>query len=125
VCILSRAVTAAAIILSVSACANPSPKPTPTTRQCSVTWWGCTSTYGAVAWSRGGWGSATNYGSRAAAEAAALASCGEHATDCSVVLWFSNSCGALASAPTGETGLASAQSGDLAETLALGYCMSK
>jgi uncharacterized protein DUF4189 len=37
-----------------------------------------------------------SFGSRAAAESVALASCRKHAGDCVIPIWFRNACGALA-----------------------------
>lgn len=54
--------------------------------------------FGAIAYSQssGSYGWATDFPTRRAAENAALASCQERANDCSVAVWFSNACGALA-----------------------------
>ena len=54
--------------------------------------------YGAIAVSPTtsalGW--SYDYGSRNAAERAALGKCEEHADDCQVAVWFRNACGAVA-----------------------------
>ena len=80
---------------------------------------------GAIAYARGGWGSATNYSSQGAADNAAVNNCNQQTSGCSVVAEFSNSCGAIATAPTGQAGWSSAQSGDGAQALALGYCATR
>jgi hypothetical protein len=59
--------------------------------------------FGAIAYSdkaqKYGW--ANNYPTRQAATQAALASCAKEGPECSVVLWFRNSCGALVTGPDG------------------------
>jgi hypothetical protein len=54
--------------------------------------------FGAIAYSArsGANGWAKDHASREAAEKAALAACGKHAKDCSVLVWFRNGCGAVA-----------------------------
>lgn len=123
--VLLRLVVGIAAFALLSCSGSPS-KPSSTTHatpQCSVRMWVCTSQYGAIAYSSGGGlGRAYDYPSQAAANAAALATCGQYATGCSVVVQFQNACGAIALAPTGEAGWASAQSGDSAQALALAHC---
>ena len=52
--------------------------------------------YGAIAYSAANRSASYSYdySSRSAAEANALQRCSERASDCSVVLWFRNACGA-------------------------------
>ena len=79
--------------------------------------------FGAIAYSAstGAQGWAYDYPSREAAEAAALANCGQHAADCGVPIWFQNACGALAVGPSGwGSGWGVTQA--LAETYALQVC---
>jgi hypothetical protein len=118
--------------VNMSSCASPtSPSnsnqnSTPAAPQCSTATWACTSTYGAIAYVGGAWGIAYNYGSQSAANSSALDFCAQHTSrTCAVVLQFQNACGALATAPTGQAGWASAQSGDLAQLLALNNCSSR
>jgi hypothetical protein len=79
--------------------------------------------YGAIAYSpsTGAHGWSFDYGSRVAAENAALANCRQHATDCSVPIWFRNACGALAVGPNGY-GSGWGTSRSIAERLALKIC---
>lgn len=80
--------------------------------------------YGAIALSdrTGNSGASWDYPNRFAAERSALESCG--ARDCEVVIWFSNSCGALAQADDGASGWASAYIRSAAENQALRNCPS-
>jgi len=79
--------------------------------------------YGAIAYSpsTGADGWAYDYGSRAAAERAALSNCRSHADDCVVPIWFRNACGAL---PVGSDGYGSGWGSNrrLAERFALRSC---
>ena len=79
--------------------------------------------YGAIAYSpsTGAPGWSFDYGSRAAAENVALASCRKHAGDCVIPIWFRNACGALA---VGSNGYGSGwgTSRKLAESYALQTC---
>ncbi len=79
--------------------------------------------YGAIAYSAANRSASYSYDypSRSAAEANALQRCSESASDCSVVLWFRNACGALAVGPNG-TGHAWAGGRTAAEREALRYC---
>lgn len=54
--------------------------------------------FGAIAYSRsaGAYGWSNDYPSQDAAQSLALENCRKHASDCSIVLWYSNACGALA-----------------------------
>jgi len=56
--------------------------------------------YGAIAYGRssGAWGASDHWADRAKAESAALARCGEHGSDCEVIVWFKNQCAAVAAA---------------------------
>jgi len=79
--------------------------------------------YGAIAYSpttrAHGW--AYDYATQADAEAAALANCRKHASDCLVPVWFRNACGALAVGPRGYgSGWGTDQS--IAEGYALQTC---
>jgi hypothetical protein len=98
---------------------------TPSPPACSVRVWACTSTYGAIAYSTStrAYGFAYNYSTRAQAESAALGYCAQ--SDCGVVVWFSNSCGALATAPTGQWATGLGSSGDFAQASALAACVLK
>jgi serine/threonine-protein kinase len=60
------------------------------------------SRFGAIAYSRStaNWGTSYDYESEAVARKAALDSCGQ--SDCKVVVWFQNACGALAAGSTGS-----------------------
>lgn len=92
---------------------------------CAVRVWACTSTYGAIAYSTSAraYGIAYNYGSRAEAESAAIGYCAN--SSCVAVAWFSNSCGALATAPTGQWATGLGSSGDFAQTSAIAACLLK
>jgi len=78
--------------------------------------------YGAIAYSPStkaiGW--AYDYGSRAAAEDAALVNCRKQANDC-VTHWFYNACAALAVGPAGY-GMAWGADRRLAESNAIRSC---
>jgi hypothetical protein len=103
----------------------PSPQ-TPTVPSCSVRVWGCaTSGYGSIAYSAstGASGVSYNWGTRAEADSSAIGYCGK--SDCTVVAWFQNSCGALATAPTGQMATGTATSGDTAQALALASCLTR
>ncbi len=78
--------------------------------------------YGAIAYSTdtGKYGYSYDYGSRGDAEQRALNECGE--SGCSVVLWFRNACGALATADDHSYGTAWATSRGEAENTAMSYC---
>jgi hypothetical protein len=60
--------------------------------------------FGSIAYSakENQYGWANNYVTRDAAEEAALASCRKTSSDCKVVLWFRNACGALVTWPEGH-----------------------
>jgi hypothetical protein len=78
--------------------------------------------HGAIAYSQnsGGVGYAYDYDSRAAAEQHAPDSCGED--DCSVVLWFMNGCGALATGDDNAYGTGWASTRREAEDIAMSAC---
>jgi hypothetical protein len=69
-----------------------------------------------------GW--ANNHPTREAAEQAALAACRKSAADCRVVVWFRNSCGALATALESH-GAETADSKAVAEDKALKLCAKR
>lgn len=60
--------------------------------------------YGAIAYGRtsGAWGSSYQWNSQAKAESVALQNCQKYASDCEVMVWFHDECGAVA-AGDGET----------------------
>jgi len=79
--------------------------------------------YGAIAYcsERGACGWAVGYSSRAEAERASVSSCGYSC--CEPIVWFRNSCGALAKGVEGALGRSwGAQSRDEAERIALSMC---
>ncbi len=78
--------------------------------------------YGAIAFSQddGSYGYAYDYDSRASAESQALAKCGTDS--CSVVLWFMNACGALATGDGNAYGTGWASSRGEAERIAMSNC---
>jgi serine/threonine-protein kinase len=79
--------------------------------------------YGAIAYSSstGATGWAYNHRSRGAAEGAALANCRQHASDCTVPVWFRNACGAIAVGFDGY-GTGWGNNRQLAESYALKTC---
>ena len=78
--------------------------------------------YGAIAYStdNGKYGYTYDYGTLASAEADALRNCS--AASCQVVLWFKNSCGALAIGNGYAYGAAWANNRGDAETSAMTFC---
>jgi serine/threonine-protein kinase len=82
------------------------------------------SRFGAIAYSTStaNWGTSYDHASEAAARNAALDSCGQ--SDCKVVVWFQNACGALAVGSTGS-GAAWGQTRSEAEEKALLHCPDK
>jgi len=58
--------------------------------------------YGAIAYGRasGAWGYSDHWGNRAKAESVALANCGKHGSDCTIMVWYERQCGAVAAAGT-------------------------
>jgi hypothetical protein len=121
-------VIAAALSCSSSP-SEPTPTPTPpaqTTPQCSVRLWGCASNgHGAIAYSSStrASGIAYNYATRAEAEASAIGYCAK--SDCAIVAWFQNACGAIATAPTGQMATGTGTNGDTAQALALATCLTR
>lgn len=81
--------------------------------------------YGAIAFSQAGgnYGYSYDYGSRAGAEQEALNRC--NASDCAVVLWFMNACGALASGDDNGYGTGWAPSRSAAENIAMSNCRNE
>jgi serine/threonine-protein kinase len=77
--------------------------------------------YGAIAFSNssGAWGTSHDYGSRRSAEQSALNRCG---AGCSVVLWFRNACGALATTQNHAYGTGWATDLGDAQNIALSGC---
>lgn len=80
--------------------------------------------YGAIAFSQntGAVGWSYDYRSRSGAERRALNGCYKHAGDCRVVMWFRNSCGALAVTDRGGYGTAGHPNRYVAEERALDQC---
>lgn len=80
--------------------------------------------FGAIAFSTrsGAHGWANDYGSRYGAENAALAQCGG---GCRVVLWFKNTCGALATASDNSYGTGWSGSRRTAEAIAMRNCRER
>ena len=80
--------------------------------------------FGAIAYSNttGAYGYSYDYGSRRSAEQAALANCRSNGSGCKVVIWFQNSCGALAIGSDFGWGAAWASSRSQAERSAMRYC---
>ena len=78
--------------------------------------------YGAIAFSQstGNYGFSYDYDSRASAEARAREKCGDH--NCTVVLWFVNACGALATGDGNAYGTGWASSRREAENIAMSNC---
>ena len=121
----------AIVMASFLACSGSPSEPTPapqtkTTPACSVRLWACaTSGWGSIAYSSStrASGIAYNYATRAEADASAISYCAK--SDCAVVAWFQNACGAIATAPTGEMATGTGTSGDTAQALALGTCMTR
>ncbi|MDE2006782.1 MAG: DUF4189 domain-containing protein [Rhodospirillales bacterium] len=77
--------------------------------RCVLTRHTCTYTppppaYGAIAYGRssGAWGTSYHWSSRAQAERVALRNCAPHGTDCEIMAWFRNECGAVATG-TGDS----------------------
>ncbi len=119
-------VIAASCTKSSSSPTQPTQTSTPTVPACSVRVWGCaTNGYGALAWSSstGASGVSYNYGTLAQAQDSAIGYCGK--SDCTMVAWFQNSCGALASAPTGQMATGTATTGDTAQAFAVAACITK
>ena len=117
--------TSALALSSLACAATPTEPTTPSPPACSVKLWACTSTYGAIAYSpsTGAMGIAYNHGARADADAAAIGFCSK--ADCVTVAYFSNSCGAIATAPTGQMATGTGNSGDTAQAFALSSCLLK
>ena len=82
------------------------------------------SRFGAIAYSTSTakWGTSYDHRSEAAARNAALDSCGQ--SDCNVVIWFRNACGALATGST-SWGAAWGENRSKAEEKALLHCPDK
>lgn len=80
--------------------------------------------YGAIAYSKASrtWGWSYDYSNRQGAEREALSECKAQGTDCIVVLWFANACGALAVAPDGNYQTAWAADRHAAEGAAMRKC---
>jgi len=78
--------------------------------------------YGAIAYSQstGSYGFSYDYDSRAAAEAQARENCDDRG--CTVVLWFVNACGALATGNGHAYGTGWASSRGEAESIAMSNC---
>ena len=121
-------VTASSLSCSGSP-SEPTPDPAPAAQNppaCSVRLWACaTSGWGSIAFSSStrASGIAYNYVTRAEADASAIGYCGK--TDCAVVAWFQNACGAIATAPTGQMATGTGSSGDTAQALALATCVTR
>ena len=124
---------AVGIAWTLSCAGNPSqPTPAPAAQApavpaCSVRLWGCAASgyYGAIAYSSStrASGIGYNYGTRAEAENSAIGYCGK--SDCATVAWFQGSCGAIATAPTGEMATGTGTTGDTAQAFALASCVAK
>jgi hypothetical protein len=84
--------------------------------------------FGAIAYSpsKRAQGFTHEFADRASAETAALNSCRQRsgASDCRIVIWFSNNCGALATATGGAYGGGYSGNKIGAESRALSYCRS-
>jgi hypothetical protein len=80
--------------------------------------------YGAIAFSQttGNWGYTYDYGSRGSAEQGALNKCGG---GCSVVLWFKNACGALATGGGNGYGTGWAGTRGRAQGIAMSNCRAR
>lgn len=106
---------------------QPTPTPAPTTPPaCSVRLWACaTSGYGAIAYSSStrASGISYNWATRAEADTSAIGYCDK--PDCAIVAWFQNSCGAIATAPTGQVATGTGTTGDTAQAFALATCLTK
>lgn len=126
--LISRFGVAIFILSSLSCGGSPSqPTPTPTQSvpECSVRLWACSTGYGAIAWSSSTRvsGISYNWGTRAEAEGKAIDYCGK--SDCTIVAWFQNSCGAIATAPTGQMATGTGTTGDSAQAFAMTSCLAK
>jgi hypothetical protein len=116
-----------AIVLawSLSCSGSPSqPTPTPAPPACSVRLWACaTSGYGAIAYSQSTRASGISYNwtTRSEADNSAIGYCAK--ADCKIVAWFQNSCGAIATAPTGQMATGTGTTGDTAQAFALASCL--
>jgi hypothetical protein len=80
--------------------------------------------YGAIAFSQatGNYGYTYDYGSRGSAEQGALNNCGGR---CSIVLWFMNACGALATGGGNGYGTGWAGTRGRAEGIAMSNCRAR
>ena len=80
--------------------------------------------YGAIAFSQGTgrYGYTYDYGSRGSAEQGALNNCGG---SCSIVLWFKNACGALATGRANGYGTGWAGTRRRAENIAMSNCAER
>jgi hypothetical protein len=80
--------------------------------------------YGAIAFSQstGSYGYSYDYGSRGSAEQRALNDC---SGNCSVVLWFKNACGSLATGSGGGYGYGWAGTRRRAESIAMSNCNAR
>ena len=80
--------------------------------------------YGAIAFSQstGAHGYSYDYGSRAAAEQAAMAGCRKHGGGCKVVTWVKNGCTALAVGSRRGYGTAWAANQNVAQRAAVANC---
>ncbi len=67
-------------------------------------------------------GYTSNYSTKPAAESNALAYCDDHASDCRIVVYFHDACGALAVGPHGGWGSNWGNSRASAEAAALANC---
>ena len=122
-----------AIVIAWSLCcgaSNPSQPSQPTTptpqRTCEIRLWGCaTNGYGSIAYSSstGASGISYNWATRAQADDSAIGYCGK--SDCTVVAWFQNSCGALATASTGGYATGTGTTGDTAQAFAMATCLAR
>jgi hypothetical protein len=123
------AIVMASSLSCSSSPAEPTPTPTPTAKTppaCSVRLWACaTSGYGSIAYSSstGASGISYNYATRSEADASAIGYCAKG--DCAVVAWFQNSCGAIATAPTGQMATGTGTSGDTAQAFAMATCLTR
>jgi len=128
--VLARLGVAIVIAWSLSCGASPSQPTAPTTPAtppaCSVRLWACsTSGYGAIAYSPStrASGISYNWGTRSEADSSAIGYCAK--SDCTIVAWFQNSCGAIATAPGGEMATGTGTTGDTAQAFALSSCLTK
>jgi hypothetical protein len=84
----------------------------------------CSDSYGAIAYSRqtGSWGHSFDYDSQARASRIAQGYCARVASDCRIVVSFTNQCGAIAETKQGDVSFGLGATKTEAERRSLGAC---